>query len=204
MDKTTKADQKGYAFIRNQIMHNGVTPSLREIAKAVGYSSPRSAQLMLKRLQDRNLLSYSKGAICLNPFEQPAMERTISVPLIGAVACGLPMLAEEDVEAMIDISTKIAKPGYNYFLLRAVGDSMNKSGINDGDFVLIRRQSTADDGERVAALINDDATIKHFYRENDAVVLKPNSKNTDHKPIILSEDFQIQGVVVATLPKEIY
>jgi repressor LexA len=205
VNRTDKKDLEGFAFIRNRIVHTGVTPSLREIGRAIGYASPRSVQLMLERLQRRGLLSYSKGAIRLSTRAAVAQaEQTVEVPLVGAVACGLPSLAEQDPEAMIEVSTRIARPGHTYFLLRARGTSMNRSGINDGDLVLVRQQPTADDGERVVALINDEAAIKHFHREGNVVVLRPNSTDKSQKPIVLSDEFMIQGVVVATLPANLY
>lgn len=205
MNRTEKRDLEGYSFLRNQIIHTGVTPSLREIGKTIGYVSPRSVQLMLKRLEGRGLLKYEDGVIKLSPRKTPTMsEQTVSVPLVGSVACGLPSLAEQDVEALIPISTRIARPGHMYFLLRAVGTSMNKSGINDGDLVLVRQQSSTSDGEKVVALINDEATIKHLHHEEGVIVLKPNSTDSSHKPIVLSDEFIIQGVVVTTLPANLY
>lgn len=200
MDRTTKRDLQGYAFIRNQVLHTGVTPSLREVGRAVGYASPRSVQLMLQRLHKKGVLSYSKGIIRLSGKRDVLGEQTIEVPLVGSVACGVPSLAEQEPEALIEVSTKIARPGQFYFLLRAVGTSMNRSGINDGDLVLVRQQPIADEGQKVVALINDDATIKHFHREGDVVVLRPNSTDKTHRPIVLTEEFMIQGVVVAVLP----
>ncbi len=203
MNATEKKDLSGFAFIRNQIVHTGVTPSLRQIGRAVGYNSPRSVQLMLARLNKRGLLAYADGVIKLPRKTMITGEQTVVVPLVGSVACGLPTLAEQDYEALVQVSTKIARPGHRYFLLRAKGTSMNKSGINNGDLVLVRQQPSAEEGERVVALIDDDATIKHFHREQDVVVLKPNSTSKKHKPIVLSEEFSVQGVVVATLPKSI-
>lgn len=199
VNKTEKKDLLGYAFIRNEIIHSGVTPSLRAIGNVVGYSSPRSVQLMLERLRKRKLLSYANGVIRLTAQTAVMNEETVDVPLVGSIACGLPSLAEQDPEAMVQISTKLARPGHRYFLLRASGNSMNKSGIKDGDLVLVRQQATAQRGDKVVALINDHATIKHFYPEGQVVVLKPNS-TAKHKPIVLSEEFLIQGVVVTTLP----
>lgn len=205
MNRTEMKDLKGYAFIRNQVVHTGVTPSLREIGRVVGYNSPRSVQLMLERLRKRGLIKYANGIIKLSPRKTPAMgERTIEIPLVGSVACGLPSLAEQDPEALIELSTRIARPGHTYFLLRAQGTSMNKSGIDDGDIVLVRQQSIADENEKVVALINDDATIKHFHRERNVIVLRPNSTDKRHKPIVVSEEFSIQGIVVATLPTNLY
>jgi repressor LexA len=207
MNRTAKKDIRGYAFIRNQVMHLGITPSLREIGRAVGYASPRSVQLLLERLKKRGLLAYSNGIIKLSarhPIPAGLVERTIEVPLVGSVACGLPSLAEQEHEALIEVSTKFARPGHTYFILRAKGTSMNKSGINDGDLVLVRQQPTAEEGEKIVALINDEATIKHFHREGALIMLKPNSTDKNHKPIVLSDEFMIQGVVVATFPANLY
>jgi repressor LexA len=158
---------------------------------------------MLERLKKRKLLSYANGVIRLSAQMTTMSEQTVDVPLVGAVACGLPSLAEQEAEAVIQVSTKIARPGHTYFMLRAKGTSMNKSGIDDGDLVLVRQQATAGEGEKVVALIDDSATIKHFHREGQVVMLKPNSTDK-HKPIVVSEEFLIQGIVVATLPANLY
>ena len=204
MNQTEKNDLRGYAFIRNQVVHTGVTPSLREIGKAVGYTSPRSVQLMLLRLQKAKLLRYRDGVIVLSTKNRPDSEHTVDIPLVGAVACGAPSLAEQEPEALIPISIKIARPGSTYFLLRAVGTSMNRAGINDGDLLLVRQQSTAEEGEKVVALINDSAAVKRFHREGNVVILRPDSTDPSHQPIVLSEDFLIQGVVAAVLPSNLY
>lgn len=201
MKRTDKTDLQGYTFIRNQIIHTGTTPSLRKIGEVVGYSSPRSVQLMLERLDRRGLLMYSDGKITLRHRNTPVMtEETVKVPLVGRAACGVPTLAEQDIETYLDISTRIARGGRTYFLLRAQGDSMDKSEINDGDLVLVRQQPTAEEGDIIVALINESATIKHFHREGGVVILKPNSSDKSITPIILSEEFLIQGVVVQTIP----
>ena len=204
MNRTEKKDLAGYAFIRNQVVHSGVTPSLREIGRVVGYKSPRSAQLMLERLQKRGLIGYTDGIIKLSGRKTPVMgEKTVTVPLVGSVACGLPSLAEQNPEALIQVSTRIARPGHTYFLLRAKGTSMNKSGIKHGDLVLVQQRPTAGEGEKVVALIDDEATIKHFHHQGNVVVLRPNSTDKSHKPIALSGEFIIQGIVVATLPADL-
>lgn len=204
MNEQEKKDLQGYAFIRNSVVHTGVTPSLRQIARVLGYVSPRSVQLMLTRLEKAGLLRYRSGLITLSNRNATTAEHTVKIPLVGSVACGAPSLAEQDPEAIIEVSTKIARPGSRYFLLRAVGNSMNKSGIKDGDLVLVRQQSTAEEGEKVVALINDSATVKLFHREGEVVVLRPNSTETQHQPIVLSDEFIIQGVVAATLPANVY
>ncbi|MDD5759885.1 MAG: transcriptional repressor LexA [Desulfobulbaceae bacterium] len=202
MNQTAKNDLMGYSFIRSQIIHTRVSPSLRDICKAVGYSSPRSAQLMLERLEQKGLIKRVRGAIILTSRKASKVtERTIEVPLVGSVPCGTPSLAEQEAEAVVEVSTRIAKPGHRYFILRAQGNSMNKAGINDHDLVLIRQQPVAQTGDRVVALINDEATIKEYLQGKNATVLMPRSKDPKYKPIILTEDFQIQGVVVTTIPE---
>jgi repressor LexA len=120
--------------------------------------------------------------------------------LLGTAPCGMPILAEENVQAFFSVSTKLACSPYKYFLLKAKGDSMNKKGINDGDFVLVRKQLIAKDGDTIVALVDNEVTIKEFSRSIHAIVLKPRSTNNAHKPIVAGNDFQVQGVVVTVIP----
>lgn len=200
--KTTfQTDAQAYRYIRNEIVHSGVAPSLRDICRVVGFASPRSAQLLLARLEKQGLLTYSEGQTKLSPLHTThASEQTVSVPLVGSIACGIPSLAEQTGDATINVSTRLAKPGGRYFLLRATGTSMNRSGIDDGALILVKQQQTAADGDMVVALIDDEATVKHFHHDTEMVVLKPNSTDSAHKPIVLTDDFSVQGVVVAVLP----
>lgn len=126
--------------------------------------------------------------------------QTVKVPLLGNVACGLPIFAEENIEAFIPVSDKLIKSSYRYFILRASGDSMNDAGIDDGDLVLIRQQQFAQNGDKVLALIDDEATIKEFHNNGNMIVLKPRSKNSKHQPIVLTSDFRIQGIVETVIP----
>lgn len=125
--------------------------------------------------------------------------RTVAVPLVGSISCGGALLAEENVEAYIPVSTSLVKTGYKYFLLRAVGDSMNEAGIQPGDLVLVRQQNVAENGQRVVALIDDDATLKEFQHKGNVVALVPRSSNPKYKPIILERDFQVQGVIITSI-----
>ena len=141
------------------------------------------------------------GVRLLKDLEFGNATRTVSIPLVGTVACGTPLLAEENTEAMIPVSVLLARPGSRYFLLRAKGDSMDKAGINDGDMILVKQQPTADNGQNVVALIDDEATVKEFHLTEDVVSLLPRSTNPKHQQIIVSNNFQIQGVVEAIIPK---
>jgi repressor LexA len=189
--------------IRNSLMHYGRAPSTRELMVSLGYRSPRSAALIIEDLTRKGVLKKrSDGGIQLiKDLEMDSMNaRTVDVPLVGTVACGLPILAEENIQGMIPVSVNLARPSFRYFLLKASGDSMDEANINDGDLVLVRQQPMAEDGDIVVALIDDEATIKEFRSANNSVILKPRSSNKKHKPIILTDNFQVQGVVVATIP----
>jgi len=199
-----ETELKALRALRNALVHEGFTPSVREMARVLGFNSPRSAMLVLNRLIEKGWLRRRKddSLQLLRDFsESRHRAQTVDVPLVGNVACGTPFLAEENVEAMIPVSMTLARSGGKYFLLRAVGDSMDLAGIADGDLVLVRQQASADAGQKVVALIDEAATVKEFHREKDVILLKPRSTNKVHKPIVLSDNFLIQGVVIATLPK---
>jgi len=204
MHNLSDKDKKAFALIRNKIVHYGESPALREINEVTGGKSPRSASLVVDRLIAAGLIMKNNRSLILTNTQLTNSISTVDVPLLGAVACGVPMFAEENVQAYIPVSTALAKKGSKYFLLRATGDSMNQAGINSGDLLLVRNQNTADSGERVVALINDEATVKIFERSADAVILRPKSTNKEHKPIVLTDNCIIQGVVQAVLPSDIY
>ncbi len=184
------------------MVRRGRTPSVRELMSALDYKSPRSAQDILEQLEEKGVIMKLRSGeyqLLVDPVLSGEHAQTVDVPLVGSVSCGKPILAEENIEGYIPVSTSIAKPGARHFFLHAHGDSMDKAGIKDGDMVLIRLQSTADEGDRVVALVDDEATIKEFRRSNDIVVLMPRSTNPKHKPIVLTSDFKVQGVVVTVV-----
>jgi len=184
-------------------MHRGKMPSVREMMTSLGYRSPRSASVLIEKLINKRILRRKPNGryqLISNLYDDTMRAQTVDVPVIGSVACGTPALAEENIEGMISVSTKLARPPHRYFLLKAEGDSMNEKGINDGDLVLVRQQLTAHNGNMVVALLDDEVTIKEFYRSGDTIILKPRSTNKQHKPIVLTKDFQVQGVVVTAIP----
>ena len=191
-------------YVRNSLMHKGKTPSVRELMTALGYKSPRSAALIIEELIQKGILrKRSNGDLQLiKDIDADSVHaRTVDIPLVGIITCGVPILAQENIEGYIPVSISLAKPGFKYFLLRAKGNSMNNAGINDGDLILVRQQSSAKNGDIVVALIDDEATVKEFQHNKSCVVLMPRSNNKNHKPIILTENFQVQGVAVTTIPK---
>ena len=203
-NKITSKELQAIKIIRNYLYEIGKMPSTRELMRALAYKSPRSATVMLTNLVEKGiLLRKDNGGYQLMEFELPnnygTREQTVEVPLLGNVACGLPIFAEENIDAKVPVSVKLLRKGHKYFLLRAKGDSMNDTGINDGDLVLIRQQQHAENGDKVVALIDEEATIKEYHHQGNLVVLKPRSKSKKYQPIILSDEFRIQGVVEAVI-----
>jgi repressor LexA len=194
----TNKELEAFRAIRNSILHKGRAPLVRELMEELEYSSPRSVSYVLEKLAAKGYISRpSRGQMRLKT-DLPGTDshaQTMDVPLVGSAPCGTPVFAEENIECTYPVSTALARKPYRYFLLRATGDSMNEKGIQDGNLVLVRQQSTAENGDTVVALIDGEATIKEFHRQAQAVVLKPKSTNKQHRSIILTTDFQILGVV---------
>ena len=192
--------------IRSYLMKHGKMPSVRELMKELHYKSPRSASVLMQGLIDKGILKKkADGSTQLIQYEidelgDTPQEQTVKVPLLGIVTCGIPILSEENIEAELAVSTKVAKQPDTYYLLRTQGDSMNQKGIHDGDLVLVKHQNSAEDGDMVVALIDDEVTVKELRINDDNVVLLPRSSNNIHMPIILSKDFVVQGVVVSVIP----
>ena len=189
--------------IRNFLMEKGYAPSVRDLTKAMGYKSPRSISVLLEKLTKKGALKRdSKGEIKLTAnFEgDESRVETVDIPLVGMVACGTPVFAEENIIDRIPVDVSLVKEPYRYFFLQARGDSMDKKGIKEGNLLLIRQQNTASEGDIVVALINDEATVKEFRKAGGTVVLKPHSSNTRHRPIIVNNGLIIQGVVTSVIP----
>ena len=186
----------------------GVPPTVRELQKRCAFKSPRSVLQFLDSLEAAGYIARGDGARNIRvlhppPAEQnPDQTRTTLVPIVGQVAAGLPILAEQNIEDYLPVSRRLARPPHRYFLLRVVGNSMDRAGMNDGDLVLVRQQSSAEAGQNVVALIDDQATIKRLRPGAEAIMLEPQSTNAAHRPIILDAEFQIQGVVIGVVPQD--
>lgn len=201
----TNKELAAIQVIHNLLMRSGRMPSVRELMRELNYKSPRSVSVILEGLIDKEVLrKRDDGSLQLlaqeTAIRTDSREQTVKVPLIGTIACGPPILAEENIEAEFSVSVKLAKMPGKYFMLRAVGDSMNQKGINEGDLLLIKQQETADNGDLVVALIDNEATVKELRKNEYTTVLVPHSSNKIHTPIILTHDFKVQGVVVTVIP----
>ncbi len=187
-------------IIKKNIRTKGYPPSVREIGQAVGFSSSSTVHGYLKRLEKKGYLRRDPTkprAIELLDEEKTEREDLVEVPILGQVAAGLPLLADESYDEKITLPRSFAGYG-ELFMLRVKGDSMVEAGILEGDLVLVRRQATALNGEIVVALLDDEATVKRFYKENNYIRLQPENKNMAP---ILERNVTILGVVIGLLRK---
>ena len=193
MAQLSKMQQKIYEYIASCIREQGYPPSVREIGEAVGLKSPSTVHFHLKHLEEAGVIEKGAGkgrAITLT--EAPVPEDR--VPIVGNVAAGSPILAEECIEDYLTFDTG-GRSG-EYFALRVRGESMLNAGILPGDLVVVRRQQTCSNGEIVVAMIDDEATVKRFSRKNGHVWLMP--ENGAYAPIG-GTYAQILGKVVAVV-----
>lgn len=192
----TNRQKEVLSAINELSVKNGYSPALREIQEYLKYNSISAVQRHTDALKKKGFLSSGKYQQ-RNLKIKKIFQKKHNIPLVGMVTCGKPMLAIENIEAYIPYEVK-GDPR-EYFFLRAVGDSMNKAGIDDGDLVLIKKQADADIGDKVVALIGDEATIKILKKGDDCVILEPRSNNPIHKPIYIFENLQVQGKVISKI-----
>jgi repressor LexA len=202
----TKRQQEIFDFIRKHSAKYGYPPTVRDIGKAVGLASSSTVHAHLANLEKIGLLrrdpSKPRAIELLDRAMGSAVEgvRGIvrpgdSLPLVGSVAAGAPMLAEENVEEYVSVP-ELAGGGDGQYLLQIRGDSMKDAGILDGDYVVVHSQDTARDGDIVVALLGEEATVKRFFRESDHIRLQP--ENETMEPI-RSIDVKVLGRVVGLL-----
>ncbi|MBE5801184.1 MAG: transcriptional repressor LexA [Clostridiales bacterium] len=184
------------AYIEKASLQNGYPPSVREICDAIGLKSTSTVHGHLIRLEKKGLLyrnSMKPRAITVPTDHQMYKTEMVNVPIVGRVTAGAPILAIENIEDYIPLPQTMLGEGEHY-ILSVAGESMIDAGIMDGDYVVVRKQSTAYNGEIVVAMIEDDATVKRFYKENGHFRLQP--ENTTMEPIIVPE-VTILGKVVS-------
>ncbi len=193
-----KRQQEIFDFIKRYSAKHGYPPTVRDIAKAVGLSSPSTVHAHLANLEKIGLLRRDPSKPRAIELLDRAVEgvraivRPEGLPLVGVVAAGAPLLAEQNIEEYVQVPDA-AGGQLGEYVLRIRGDSMKDAGILDEDFVVVRPQDTASDGDIVVALLGDEATVKRFFKEKDHVRLQP--ENEAMEPI-LSREVQILGRVV--------
>jgi repressor LexA len=199
MQGLTKRQEQTLDFIRSSIEDRGYPPTLREIGTHMGIRSTNGVNDHLRALERKGYLrreDMKSRALKLVEDAAPTPIRSagsdddvIEIPVVGRVAAGLPLLAEENVVDTVRVDRMLVRGGREVFGLRVTGDSMIEAGIFAGDYIFVRKQSTADRGDVVVALIGDEATVKHFYPERDYVRFQP--ANAKMAPILVrASDFK--------------
>jgi len=184
------------AYIERATLQKGYPPSVREICEAIGLKSTSTVHGHLIRLEKKGLLyrdSMKPRAISVPADHQAYRTDMVQVPVVGQVTAGIPILATENIEDFIALPQAMVGSG-DHFILSVRGESMIGAGILDGDYVIVRKQNTADNGDIVIAMIEDEATVKRFYKENGVFRLQPENPTMD--PIIVNE-LTILGKVVS-------
>lgn len=200
MEELSKRQQSILQFIINEIKSKGYPPSVREIGKAVGLKSPASVHSHLKTLEKLNYLRRDPAKpraieVIFNNNDQKSKsdKEMINIPVVGKVTAGAPILAEENVEDYFPVPVSYLKVGNNdLFMLKVSGDSMVEAGILNGDYVIAEKQSYAENNEIVIALLEEEATVKRFFKEKNHIRLQP--ENPAYEPII-SKNVKILGKV---------
>ncbi len=186
-----------YDFLLEFTKTNGYPPSVREICKAVSLKSTSTVHGHLKRLEKKGLIyrdPTKPRAIVINEISlNNNAINTLKIPIVGNITAGMPILATENIDGSFEISLNSIKHDNNLFALKVQGHSMINAGINDGDLAIIEQCNFADNGKIVVALINDEATLKTFYKEKNHIRLQP--ENNSMEPIIV-KDCSILGVLV--------
>ncbi len=191
MAELSKSQQKILDFIRNSIQE-GISPSVREICAATDLKSTATVHSHLKALEEKGLIVRHQGS---NRSIRLTNDNTVFVPVLGKVTAGIPILAVEDVECYIPISENVRR-GRELFALRVVGESMINAGILDNDIVVVHKTPSAENGQIVVAMIDNEATVKRFYKENGYVRLQP--ENDTFQPII-TDECSILGRVISVV-----
>lgn len=222
MQGLTDRQQQVLHYIRQSINERGYPPTLREIGAHMGIRSTNGVNDHLRALERKGYLTREdmksralrprdlddlpasdKGALASRPANDQGEGEMLDIPVLGRIAAGQPLLANENILDTVRIERTMVRGGRDVFGLRVQGDSMIEAGILSGDYIFVRKQPTANRGDIVCALIGDEATVKYFYPEKDYIRLQP--ANSQMAPILVrSQDFKptmLLGVVVGVYRK---
>ena len=201
----TKTQERVLQVIVQFIHQNGFPPTIREIMGLMGYASVNNVQRILDVLEQkgyirRNQRGSARGIEVIREFEAPRKGEK-KIPILGTVAAGTPLFAEQNIEGYLTINTKVM--GFDGdFVLRVKGDSMKNAHINDNDLIIVKQTDSLKNGDIVVGLLDEEATVKRFYLENDFIRLQP--ENPDYQPIIINKNdlyFRVLGKVRAVINK---
>lgn len=207
MDNNVSSRQeKILKFISKKIKESGYPPSIREIASAVGLSSSATVHSHLKKLEEKGYLKRNpfkpRAISLLSRQEDETIDRGLNnlvyVPVVGNIAAGRPILADENIKDYFPLTSDFVKGKKEVFILHVRGDSMVNAGILDRDYIIVRKQNNAINGEIIVALLEDEATVKRFFKTDKNIKLM--SENDYMKPVVVN-DVKILGKVIGVIRK---
>ncbi|MBO5046835.1 MAG: transcriptional repressor LexA [Clostridia bacterium] len=198
MQTLTEKEREMYQYICKVMEEKGYAPSVRDIQNALSIKSTATVHSYLNKLEDKGYIQKEQGKsrTLRVGADTPAPQGTVRVPIVGQVAAGLPILAEQNYDGYVDFCPPRGLSRAELFALRIKGESMIEAGIMNGDYVIVSRTSYVENGDIAVVLLDDEATVKTFYRENGAFRLQP--ENRTMKPIITKEVY-ILGKVIANI-----
>ena len=211
MPSLTKRQKQILDFIIKSVNLYGFPPSTSEIQEEFSFKSPNSVQDHLSALERKRCIlrhpHKSRGIEVLvyrNNKQEKENSNAVEVPIVGRVAAGMPVLAQENIEGELAIDKSLTKSSNNDFVLKIKGNSMIEAGILDGDYILVHQQQNAEEGDIIVALIEDEATVKKFYKDKNSnrIILKPANENMEPIYVDLSHNnFMIIGKVTGVIRK---
>lgn len=194
MQQLTDRQKTIFDYIAGFMEDKGFAPSIREICSQFKIKSTKAVHAHLKTLEEKGYIKRDSNA---RSIEILGRKKVVNLPLVGAVAAGTPILAVENIEDTIPVAWDMARNMRDGFILRVKGDSMIDAGINEGDMIIVKPQPQADNGDIVVAMIDDEATVKKYFRRSDHVILRP--YNSRYQPIRVSRNFRIVGKVMGLI-----
>lgn len=206
MKGLTKRQREVYEFVLSHMENDLCPPTIREIGEHFGMKSTGSVRDNIRALVSKGYIRQrprsARGIELVQREDAPLASGARRIPILGHIAAGQPLLAVENIDDQIDIDSRFFEPGSIIFGLRVKGDSMRDAGIHDGDYVFVRKQQTAENGDIVAAIIGDEATVKRYFHEGNRIRLQP--ANDTLAPIYVSaeeSEMTIAGKVIGVLRK---
>ena len=188
-------------FINREYLDNGRTPTMQEIATAFEISKGCVSKYIAE-MQEKGMLENSGSCRGIRTKKMEKIQQAVEyLPVVGSIACGTPMLAEENIETYLPIPTEFLGAG-SYFILKAYGESMVNAGIDDGDLVVVRQQETADEGQIVVALVDNETTLKRYYLDEEHKRIRLHPENDSMKDMFFNH-IDIQGIAVKVI-KDLY
>lgn len=197
--RLTKTQARVLDFLKKYIQEKGYPPSIREIKSGLGLAGQRMIQNCLSALEEKGYIRRSRKARAIELLGFPTAKNTVTIPLVGHIRAGAPHPAIEDIQEYVAVD-RFFTSGEDNFLLKVEGDSMIEALIQDGDYVVVKPQPTAQNGDIVAALVDGEATVKRFYKKGRQIRLEP--ANPEYKSIVIKpgeSNVSIVGKVVAVL-----